>query len=215
MARQVHSLANMAAKLHIFDLHLETANRWMKELLQDLELPPDDSDRALHAIRAGLHAIRDRLPDDEGVAARRAIADDHPRRVLRRLDPPSRSGATPRSRSDDQPGQGRARSRPPPRSRRCVARGHPPARRARLEGPDPARARDVAEVDRRALARAHRAVARALAAAARTGCDRASPQRVHAFSLTAQVLIVPRAHRVRLPAPALDVDHDCLARCSR
>lgn len=56
------------AKLHIFDSHLETANRWMKELIKDLALPPDDPDRVLHALRAGLHAIRDRLPDDESIA---------------------------------------------------------------------------------------------------------------------------------------------------
>jgi uncharacterized protein (DUF2267 family) len=56
------------AKLHIFDAHLETANRWMKELVEHLELPPDDPDRPLHALRAGLHAIRDRLPDEETIA---------------------------------------------------------------------------------------------------------------------------------------------------
>lgn len=53
------------ARLHIFDSHLEVANRWMKELIEALDLGPDDHPHALHALRAGLHAIRDRLPDNE------------------------------------------------------------------------------------------------------------------------------------------------------
>lgn len=55
------------ARLHIFDSHLEVANRWMKELIENLDLGPGDDARALHALRAGLHAIRDRLPNNEVV----------------------------------------------------------------------------------------------------------------------------------------------------
>jgi uncharacterized protein (DUF2267 family) len=49
---------------HVFDRHVAVANRWLKELATDLALPSDDQ-RALHALRAGLHAIRDRLPPAE------------------------------------------------------------------------------------------------------------------------------------------------------
>ena len=54
-------------RLHIFDSHLEVANRWMKELSESLDLGAGESSRALHALRAGLHAIRDRLPNNEVV----------------------------------------------------------------------------------------------------------------------------------------------------
>jgi uncharacterized protein (DUF2267 family) len=50
------------SSIHVFDSHVETANRWIKELSQRLGLPPGDPRRAVHALRAGLHAIRDRLP---------------------------------------------------------------------------------------------------------------------------------------------------------
>ena len=52
-------------RAHIFDAHFEAANRWIKELLESLDLPATDQPRALHALRAGLHAIRDRLPAHE------------------------------------------------------------------------------------------------------------------------------------------------------
>ncbi len=52
-------------RLQVFDSHLETANRWMKELIENLAISPDNHPRALHALRAGLHAIRDRLPTAE------------------------------------------------------------------------------------------------------------------------------------------------------
>lgn len=52
---------------HVFDSHLETANTWLNELSENLELSPSDRPRALHALRAGLHAIRDRLPAAEVV----------------------------------------------------------------------------------------------------------------------------------------------------
>jgi uncharacterized protein (DUF2267 family) len=51
--------------LHLFDSHLETANRWIKELIEELQLTRHDYPRALPALRAGLHAIRDRLPPNE------------------------------------------------------------------------------------------------------------------------------------------------------
>jgi uncharacterized protein (DUF2267 family) len=50
---------------HVFDRHLAVANRWLKELATHLALPPSEYPRALHALRAGLHAIRDRLPPSE------------------------------------------------------------------------------------------------------------------------------------------------------
>jgi uncharacterized protein (DUF2267 family) len=49
------------------DSHVDTANRWIKELADNLELRPDEYPRALRAMRAGLHAIRDRLPSNEVV----------------------------------------------------------------------------------------------------------------------------------------------------
>lgn len=52
---------------HVLDSHLEAANVWLKELGDYLELAPDERGRALHALRAGLHAIRDRLPAAEVV----------------------------------------------------------------------------------------------------------------------------------------------------
>lgn len=44
-----------------------TSRQWLHELLQTLELSEDDAGRAFHALRAGLHAIRDRLPAAEAV----------------------------------------------------------------------------------------------------------------------------------------------------
>jgi uncharacterized protein (DUF2267 family) len=46
---------------------ITTSRQWLRELLQTLELPEDDAGRAFHALRAGLHAIRDRLPAAEAV----------------------------------------------------------------------------------------------------------------------------------------------------
>ena len=53
--------------LHLFDSHVAAANLWMKALIAHLGLAPEDDRRALHALRAGLHAIRDRLPTAEVV----------------------------------------------------------------------------------------------------------------------------------------------------
>ncbi len=50
---------------HVFDNHLEVANRWLVEISESLQLSPDEEGRAVHALRAGLHAIRDRLPANE------------------------------------------------------------------------------------------------------------------------------------------------------
>jgi uncharacterized protein (DUF2267 family) len=47
---------------HVFDSYVDVANRWLAELVDNLELTPAEYPRALHALRAGLHAIRDRLP---------------------------------------------------------------------------------------------------------------------------------------------------------
>lgn len=55
------------ARLHVFESHLQIANRWMKEIIENLDLGPEDYTQALHALRAGLHAIRDRLPAAEVV----------------------------------------------------------------------------------------------------------------------------------------------------
>lgn len=52
---------------HVFDPHLESAHRWLEELRENLDLRPDEAPRTLHALRAGLHAIRDRLPTNEVV----------------------------------------------------------------------------------------------------------------------------------------------------
>ena len=55
------------ARIRAFDSHVEVANRWMKELIRALDLAPGQQPHALQAMRAGLHAIRDRLPAHEVV----------------------------------------------------------------------------------------------------------------------------------------------------
>lgn len=55
------------AGLHVFDSHLAAAYTWLRPLIEDLELGPDEHARAVHALRAGLHSIRDRLPAAEAV----------------------------------------------------------------------------------------------------------------------------------------------------
>lgn len=50
---------------NVFDPHVEAANRWLKDLSHRLGLPAGDGRHAMHALRAGLHAIRDRLPASE------------------------------------------------------------------------------------------------------------------------------------------------------
>jgi uncharacterized protein (DUF2267 family) len=50
---------------HAFDTHVASAVKWLDELRRSLDLPRTEEVRALHALRAGLHAIRDRLPASE------------------------------------------------------------------------------------------------------------------------------------------------------
>jgi uncharacterized protein (DUF2267 family) len=62
------SKEHTVTRSHVLDSHLETANVWLNELMENLELvSPGDRPRALHALRAGLHSIRDRLPAAEVV----------------------------------------------------------------------------------------------------------------------------------------------------
>ena len=53
------------ARAHAFDAHLQVANRWLEELSTNLQLAPSAQPLAVLALRAGLHAIRDRLPATE------------------------------------------------------------------------------------------------------------------------------------------------------
>ena len=57
----------MTPSAHVFDSHLETANAWLNQVAENLHLSPNDRVHALRALRAGLHAIRDRLPASEVV----------------------------------------------------------------------------------------------------------------------------------------------------
>jgi uncharacterized protein (DUF2267 family) len=51
----------------LIDTSIHTSRRWLHELVEKLQLPEDEAGRALHGLRAGLHAIRDRLPTSEAV----------------------------------------------------------------------------------------------------------------------------------------------------
>jgi uncharacterized protein (DUF2267 family) len=51
--------------LTAFDSTIHTTNTWLKELMEDLGW--EDRQRAYHALRAVLHALRDRLPLGEVV----------------------------------------------------------------------------------------------------------------------------------------------------
>ena len=51
--------------LEAFDRTLQTTNIWLDDLLKELRW--DDRHRAYHALRAVLHALRDRLPINEAV----------------------------------------------------------------------------------------------------------------------------------------------------
>jgi uncharacterized protein (DUF2267 family) len=51
----------------VFEATVATSRSWLHELMRKLDLQPGDAGRALHALRAGLHAIRDRLPAAEVV----------------------------------------------------------------------------------------------------------------------------------------------------
>jgi uncharacterized protein (DUF2267 family) len=50
---------------HVFESYVTSANKWLEQLMTILQLEPGNEGRALHALRAGLHAIRDRLPAAE------------------------------------------------------------------------------------------------------------------------------------------------------
>jgi uncharacterized protein (DUF2267 family) len=49
--------------MHVFNGATEKANVWIKDMMA--ELGTDDPRAALHALRAGLHALRDRLGVEE------------------------------------------------------------------------------------------------------------------------------------------------------
>jgi uncharacterized protein (DUF2267 family) len=51
-----------ADPLPLFEVDVADARGWIHELMAALGLQPGDEPRALRALRAGLHAIRDRLP---------------------------------------------------------------------------------------------------------------------------------------------------------
>lgn len=51
----------------VLEATIATSRIWLHQMIEKLELAPDDAGRALHALRAGLHAIRDRLPASEVV----------------------------------------------------------------------------------------------------------------------------------------------------
>lgn len=53
-------------KAHMFGPAVDTANHWLDHVVERLDLH-EDRPRALHALRAGLHSIRDRLPANEVV----------------------------------------------------------------------------------------------------------------------------------------------------
>lgn len=54
-----------ATGLKEFDRTLQTTNIWLKQLMDELEW--DDRSRAYHALRAALHALRNRLPVEEAM----------------------------------------------------------------------------------------------------------------------------------------------------
>src|SRR2546429_6782656 len=49
--------------MHLFDKSNEKANEWVKDMM--VCLGTEDAHKALHALRAGLHALRDRLTVEE------------------------------------------------------------------------------------------------------------------------------------------------------
>lgn len=55
----------MSSSLAAFDKTIEKTNVWLNELQEILAW--DDPERAYHALRAVLHAVRDRLPPQEAV----------------------------------------------------------------------------------------------------------------------------------------------------
>jgi uncharacterized protein (DUF2267 family) len=55
----------MSAHVAAFDKTIEKTNSWLGQLQATLDW--DDRERAYHALRAVLHAVRDRLPPNEAV----------------------------------------------------------------------------------------------------------------------------------------------------
>ncbi len=55
-----------ATGLKAFDTTLQLTNAWLHELMEEMGWP--QRERAYHALRAVLHALRDRLPLDEVAA---------------------------------------------------------------------------------------------------------------------------------------------------
>lgn len=51
---------------HVFDVTIQKTDQWLKGIIRQLGWA-DDRRRAYHALRAVLHALRDRLPDHEVV----------------------------------------------------------------------------------------------------------------------------------------------------
>ena len=49
--------------MHLFDKAQQHAEVWVRDMMG--ALPTEDPKKALHALRAGLHALRDRLPVNE------------------------------------------------------------------------------------------------------------------------------------------------------
>lgn len=61
------SKENPMAHHHVFAAYGQVAETWLGQLSTSLDLSPADQPHALRALRAGLHAIRDRLPASEAV----------------------------------------------------------------------------------------------------------------------------------------------------
>ena len=55
-----------ATGIRAFDSTIQTTNVWLNDLVDRLGW--QDKQRAYHALTAGLHALRDRLPVNEAVA---------------------------------------------------------------------------------------------------------------------------------------------------
>ena len=75
---------------HVLDSAVASGRQWLHELMTKLELPPEEAGRGLHALRAGLHAIRDRLPAVvllaiAGIAGCEAIAERDPKSLADRV----------------------------------------------------------------------------------------------------------------------------------
>jgi uncharacterized protein (DUF2267 family) len=64
MASLMHARDGMP-RTHVFDAHVDSATRWLHELGGHLALDPSKDEQVLRALRAGLRAIRDRLPAHE------------------------------------------------------------------------------------------------------------------------------------------------------